>query len=42
MQNIQRARWRYNLRSPWLTWCLNASPGWVRMGRWIIRWEKLS
>ena len=34
-----RARWRYRLRG-YVTWCLNANPGWLRIGRWVFRWEK--
>lgn len=37
---MTRSRWRYNLRGRHITWCLNANPGWLRIGRWIVRWER--
>lgn len=33
------ASWRFNLRGKWITWCIK-TPGWIRFGRLIIRWEK--
>jgi hypothetical protein len=30
--------WRINLKGKRISWCLK-SPGWVRIGRLIIRWE---
>lgn len=36
---MKRGSWRYSLHGRYLTWCLNLSPGWVRIGRLILRWE---
>lgn len=30
---------RYKIRGRWITWCLNPNPGWIRIGRLILRWE---
>lgn len=39
MTTKPRASWRYRLRG-YVTWCMNANPGWVRIGRIIVRWER--